>query len=79
MSVTASQIRAARGLLGWSQSELAITSGLGVATVKRFEASAGAQGSEQTVDAMRHALESAGVQFIAANGGGVGVRLKQRR
>lgn len=32
-----------------------------------------------TVDGIRAALEKAGVEFIAENGGGAGVRLKKRR
>jgi len=32
----------------------------------------------RTVDAIRAALEAAGVEFIPQNGGGVGVRLKER-
>jgi hypothetical protein len=31
----------------------------------------------RTVDAIRRALESAGVEFIAENGGGAGVRLRK--
>ena len=31
-----------------------------------------------TLDALRRALESAGVEFVAENGGGAGVRLKKR-
>jgi len=29
--------------------------------------------------AIRHALEAAGVEFIDENGGGLGLRLRQRR
>ncbi|OWK18571.1 DNA-binding protein [Mesorhizobium amorphae CCBAU 01583] len=32
---------------------------------------------ESTVEAIRRALESAGVEFIAENGGGAGVRLRK--
>ena len=35
--LTVAQIRAARGLLGWSQSDLADASGLSLPTVKRTE------------------------------------------
>jgi len=31
-----------------------------------------------TIEALRHALEAAGIEFIAENGGGVGVRLARR-
>ena len=33
--------------------------------------------NDQAVQAIRAALEAAGVEFIAQNGGGPGVRLKQ--
>jgi len=42
-------------------------------TVARFER--GEELKEKTVDGIRRALETAGVQFIAENGGGPGVRL----
>jgi transcriptional regulator with XRE-family HTH domain len=32
----------------------------------------------RTLDAIRSALEAAGVEFIAENGGGAGVRLRKR-
>ena len=34
---------------------------------------------ERTVDAIRSVLEAAGVEFIAENGGGAGVRLRKER
>ncbi|BGE85195.1 hypothetical protein Ms3S1_16310 [Methylosinus sp. 3S-1] len=44
-------------------------------TVNRFEAGQDARMS--SVEKMRTALESAGVEFIAENGGGPGVRLRK--
>jgi hypothetical protein len=35
--------------------------------------------SVANAEKLRRALEAAGVEFIAENGGGVGVRLKNRR
>ncbi len=35
--------------------------------------------TEANSDAIRRALETAGVEFIAENGGGPGVRLKEKR
>lgn len=35
-------------------------------------------GRSSTADAIRKALEEAGVEFIAENGGGAGVRLRKR-
>jgi transcriptional regulator with XRE-family HTH domain len=56
------QFRAARGLLGWSQTDLAKAAGLSLPTVKRFE-TAGARVSVDAVAAMRLAIEAAGVEF----------------
>jgi transcriptional regulator with XRE-family HTH domain len=70
-----SQIRAARSLLGWTQSRLAQAAGLSDPTVKRFETRRGATNSAAAVAKMVAALEAAGVEFIAENCGGPGVRL----
>ena len=72
------QIRAARGLLGWSQSKLAERAGLSLPTVKRVEIDLGLRVSEEARNKLRRALESAGVEFIDENGGGPGVRLRKR-
>jgi transcriptional regulator with XRE-family HTH domain len=70
-----SQIRAARSLLGWTQSWLAHAAGLSDPTVKRFETRRGAIKSEAAEAKMVAALEAAGIEFIAENCGGPGVRL----
>jgi transcriptional regulator with XRE-family HTH domain len=71
------QARGARGLLGWSQSELAAAAGLSLPTVKRFETGSGAKVSDDAVASMRKALETAGVIFVDENGEGPGVRLRK--
>ena len=72
-----SQIRAARALLRWSAEDLAKRSALGVTTIRRAELTEDATSLTSSNDlAIRHALESAGVEFIDANGGGPGVRLR---
>ncbi len=76
--LTIEQIRAARGLLGWSQSELADRAGLSLPTVKRVEGDRGPRVSDLARTKLRRALESAGVEFIDENGGGPGVRLRKR-
>jgi transcriptional regulator with XRE-family HTH domain len=76
--VTIQQLRAARGLLGWSQSELAARAGLSLPTVKRLEAGFGPRVSDEARNKMQRAIEAAGVQFIDENGGGPGVRLRRR-
>jgi transcriptional regulator with XRE-family HTH domain len=71
------QLRAARGLLGWSQTELGQRAGLSLPTVKRVETGKGARVSEEARTKLQNALEAAGVIFIQENGGGPGVRLRK--
>ncbi|ROT99129.1 XRE family transcriptional regulator [Histidinibacterium lentulum] len=73
-----SQLRAARALLGWSQSKLAEAATVSSMTVKRAEGSGSPSPSPAALSAIRAALEAAGVQFIEPNGGGPGVRLRDR-
>jgi transcriptional regulator with XRE-family HTH domain len=74
MAFSPAQCRAARGLLDWSQQQLADAARVGVVTVRQFEGGA-SQPRNATLDVLQRALESAGVEFIAENGGGPGVRL----
>ncbi len=81
MELTASQLRAARALLDWSQAKLAEKTKLSVLTIRRMEGTRGPAGStEANVEAVRRALEGAGVIFLEAKSnkdGGAGVRLKR--
>lgn len=71
------QLRAARGLLGWSQSQLAKGSGVGLSTIRRMEGSDGPlKGTAENVWKVQLALENAGVIFIDADEEGPGARLK---
>ena len=73
------QIAAARVLLSLSQKELANLSNISIPTLKRMEASKGnSSGYKNNVQAVKSALEVAGIEFIPENGGGAGVRLSQR-
>jgi transcriptional regulator with XRE-family HTH domain len=74
--ITAAQCRAARGLLGWTQLDLAKFAGIGVVTVHQFESNA-SQPRRATADVVRRAFEAAGLEFIDRNGGGPGVRLRK--
>lgn len=78
--MTAALMRASRGLLGWSQTDLATATGLSLPPIKRMEGiiSPG-RSSADNVTAVRRAFENAGVEFIAENGGGEWVRFRQRR
>ena len=77
--VTVEQLRAARGLLGWSQSELAARAGLSLPTVKRLEAGFGPRVSDEARGKLRRAIEAAGIEFVEENGGGSGVRFRKKR
>ena len=75
--ITAAQIRAARGLLNLSQAQLSAMAGLGIATIKRIEASTEIRGAASTLWKIQEALEAAGIEFLSTqDGGGLGVRLK---
>ena len=75
--MTPAQCRAARGLLNVTQPELAKEAGLGLSTIVDFE-KARRSVSAGSIDAIRKALERAGVDFLDENGGGPGVRLRKR-
>jgi transcriptional regulator with XRE-family HTH domain len=77
-ALTASQCRAGRALIDWTQQQLSQAASIDVQTVvdfeKRFRAA-----DETTRRRLRAALEAAGVVFISENGGGAGARLKFNR
>ena len=76
--MTSEQVRGARAMLRMEQSDLAARAGVSLETIKRVERKPGKISAlVGTVDAIRGALEGAGVEFIAENGGGAGVRLKK--
>jgi transcriptional regulator with XRE-family HTH domain len=79
--ITSAQLRAARGLLGIDQRELADLAGLSVPTIQRMEASAGViRGNVDSLMKLVTALDHAGIELIAegaaSQGTGRGVRLK---
>lgn len=78
--ITAAQIRAGRGLVALAQKEFAEVAEISVATLRRMESDevGPSRSSAGAVDAVRSALEAAGVEFIPENGGGAGVRLMRR-
>ena len=74
--ISSEQIRAARALLRWEQKDLAVASKVSLPSIKRLERQPGFLAAQpRTVDALVAALTVAGVEFIAENGGGAGVRL----
>ena len=65
-------------MLGWEQKRLADAAGVAVNTIRRMEAMEGdLKANLDTVRKIQRTLETAGIQFIAENGGGPGVRLKR--
>ena len=76
--ITSGQCRAARGLLGWSQQDLADHAGLGIATVRNLELGVH-EPRRATLEVIRRAFETAGIELIDENGGGPGVRLRKRQ
>jgi len=67
-------------LVRWSAEDLARESGVGLSTIRRIESAAGVPpATARNLVAIQEALERVGVQFIAANGGGPGVRLKTQQ
>ena len=77
-ALTSGQIRAARSLIRWRAEDLAKESSVGVATIRRAELAEGPAALTVANDpAIRRTLEAAGMEFIDANGGGPGVRLRK--
>lgn len=72
--------RAARALIGWQQANLATGSGVSKSTISQFELrDEAAKLTTMNNRALIQAFESAGIEFIPENGGGAGVRMRNRR
>jgi transcriptional regulator with XRE-family HTH domain len=72
------QIRAARQLVRVTAKQLAVLSGVGVATIRRYELMNGVpSGNARSIEAIQKALESLGVEFIGTPEDGPGVRLRR--
>lgn len=79
--ITASQMRAARALLGIDQRKLADLSGLSLPTIQRMESSEETiRGNVDSLMKLVGALDAAGIELLGEGdvspGGGRGVRLK---
>jgi ribosome-binding protein aMBF1 (putative translation factor) len=75
--MTPAQLRAARGLLGWSRERLAEASDTYVNTVRNFE-NGGSDPKRSTLIAWRNALAKAGVELTDETAEhGPGVRLRK--
>jgi DNA-binding XRE family transcriptional regulator len=74
----AMQCRAARGLLQWTQNELAAHSGISDTTIRNFEKGLTTP-NPATVIVLRQTLEKAGVEFIDADHPGVRMRRRPKK
>ena len=58
------QIKAGRSMLNWSAADLAKASGVGPATIRRYEMQTGIPtGNTSTMLSIQSAMENAGIQF----------------
>jgi transcriptional regulator with XRE-family HTH domain len=73
MAITGAQVKAARLLLGWSQTKLATETGVIAATITRFEESK-QQPPMLDVSVVRRMLVDAGIEFVD---GEPGVKLRE--
>jgi transcriptional regulator with XRE-family HTH domain len=73
--ITGRQLRAARALIGWEQSELARRSRVAIGTIRRMESFAAEIASRtSTLSQVMATLEKSGIEFL--NDGSPGVRLR---
>ncbi len=75
--ITSGQIKAGRGLVGWTARELAQRAEIGFSTLIRLESEEGVPSSNvRTLEAIKKAFEDAGIEFIGTPESGAGVRWK---
>jgi transcriptional regulator with XRE-family HTH domain len=74
--ITGDQLRMARAALKLGVREVAELAEVAPMTISRIE-NGQSSGQGETLAKIRRALERAGVEFIAENGGGAGVRLRK--
>ena len=67
MTITTAQMRGARGLVNWSQSELSKRTGISTTSIGNIEAG-NTQARESTLKIIRQAFENAGIEFIGTEG-----------
>jgi transcriptional regulator with XRE-family HTH domain len=78
--LSSSQIRAARALLGWSGTELAEKSGVGITTLRRYELQKGIPSANTSVLLiLKDTLELAGIEFTGDPLVNPGVTLRIKR
>ena len=75
--MTPAQSRMARAALQLGIRDVAKLAKVAPSTISRLEA--GEMLQPRTLEAIQRALEKAGIEFIAENGGGAGVRLRKKK
>ena len=74
--ITGIQIRSARAALNWNIEQLAASSAISVRTIKRMEATSSVPSSTKAnLNAIRTALEAAGIEFIGTPDDRPGIRM----
>jgi len=77
--ISSRQIKAARALLGWKGQDLADKSGVGVATLRRYEAQEGIPNANAfVIKAIKDCLEGEGIVFSGDPVKSPGVSLDQK-
>ena len=78
--LSSSQIRAARALLGWSGTDLAEKSAVGITTLRRYELQKGIPSANTSVLlTLKNTLENAGIEFTGDPLVNPGVTLRIKR
>ena len=77
MSITGQQIRAARAALDWTVKDLADATGVGSATIVRYETVSHSvpKSRKNNLETLRNCFEAAGIVFVGSPGDGPGIRV----
>jgi len=74
--ITAEQIKAARHAISLSNLEIAQATGIGIATLRRYEASSGVPKSRKGhLELLKTFFEARGIEFVGAPDEGPGIRI----
>ena len=77
--ISSKQIKAARSLLGWKGKDLADKSGVGITTLRRYEAQEGIPNANKfVINAIKACLEEEGIGFSGDPVKSPGVSLNQK-
>ena len=77
--ITSEQIKAARHAISLSNHEIAQATGIGIATLRRYEASQGVPKSRKGhLELLKSFFEAHGIEFVGAPDEGPGIRIWHR-